>query len=374
MEALAVNTRLLLKKGLEGIGKVSHFLLRTMTKKHDDINFYFLFDRPYDKRFIYANNISPLIVHPPARHPFLFITWFEFRLPAVLRRYPVKLFFSPDGYLSLRLAKRGLPQFPLFHDLAFLRYPEHLRKADLWHYTQFFPKYAQIAEHIFCVSQHTKKDIIEFYKIKEEKITVVYPGPTLTPKSNSNPDVKKRFSQGKPYFLFVSAVHPRKNTNGLLKAFDLFKERTKADVNLLIVGRKAWKFERAISYFKQMKHRDSVHFTGYVSETMLCNLYQNALGLCYVSFYEGFGLPILEAFQCGCPVIYSDCSAMPEVAADAGIAINPHEPESIAVAMQQLYENPSLRETLIEKGKKRLHQFSWEKTEAKVWEILKQAL
>ncbi|MDW8335096.1 MAG: glycosyltransferase family 1 protein, partial [Bacteroidia bacterium] len=325
-----------------------------------ETEFVFFFDRRYDSRYIYGPNVRPVVLSPPARHPLLYLAWFEFRLPQALKGCDA--FFSPDGYLSLR-ADPKIAQYPVFHDLAFERFPRDIDWFHRMHYRKFFPLYAKRAKTIFAVSHSTQADIVRFYGVRNVEVVGAGAASHFFPTDGR----KAREKIGGPYFLYAGAIQPRKNVAGLLRAFDLHKQRTQSAVKLVVAGRKAWKYADVEAVYQSMTHKNDVIFTGYVNDAELNELYCGATALIYVSFFEGFGLPILEAFHSETPVICSDVSSMPEVAGDAALQVNPYEPESIARAMERIDETLSdearrLRQTLIARGRARREIFAWEQT------------
>jgi glycosyltransferase involved in cell wall biosynthesis len=367
---IAVNTRLLLKGNLEGIGRFSDEILRRMVLAHPDVRFSFLFDRPYDERYIYADNVEPHVIFPPARHPFLFIAWFEFAMARKLRRLKPDVLFSPDGYLSLR---SKVPQVPVFHDLAFEHFPEDVKKIEAWHYRRYFPRYAKKASRIVTVSEYTKSDIQSLYEVPADKIDVVYNacGPHFFPIPEAEQQtVRDQFSGGQPYFHSVGAIQPRKNLVNLITAFDLFKAKSGAPHKLLIVGRKAWNFEQIIHSYAESAYKDDIVFTGYVTDEELNHIYASSFGLCYVPYFEGFGIPLVEAMACETPIITANVTSMPEVAGDAALLVDPREPGEISEAMLRLLNEAELSAQLVETGKKRREHFSWDRSADRLWEIL----
>lgn len=358
---IGVNTRLLLKDKLEGIGRFSHEILQRLTIQLPEVQFIFYFDRPFSEEFIYSSNVLPRVVYPPARHPFLYYVWFEWSLPQYFKKDKLDLFFSPDGFLSL---STKVPQMTVFHDLAFEHFPQGISKIGLWYYKKYMPRFANIAKHLFAVSHFTKNDIVKTYQVPEEKITVVCNGVSeqfkpLPPHEQQT--VRNQYSQGKPYFLYVGSIHPRKNLRRLLLAFAQFKQHYQTPHQLLICGRKAWNFEDVVQEYEQMPFKEEVLFTGKVSDSELAKLYASAEALCYVSLWEGFGIPILEAFSCHTPVITSNISSMPEIAHDAAILVNPYEIDEIQNALFQISHNPTMKTQLVQKGQERLKNYSWQK-------------
>lgn len=371
---IAVNTRLLIRNKLEGIGWFTFETLKRITNQHPEHHFYFIFDRHYDKSFIFSSNITPVVVWPPARHPLLFYIWFEWSLPGVLKKINPDLFLSPDGYLSLRSSVKSLA---VFHDLNFEHYPDDVPFFPRKHYRYFFPRYAQKAERIATVSGFSKKDIMEQYGIPGEKIDVVYDGAN----ENFNPigkeeaaAVRGKYTGNSPYIVFVGSLHPRKNLINLFKGFDIFREKYNSDIKLLVVGARMWWTPEIEKAFSSMKYQSEVIFSGRLNSSELGKVIAGALALAYVSYFEGFGIPIVEAFRCDVPVITSNVTSMPEIAGDAALLVDPFSPESISEAMFEVATKPELREELIRKGRARKDEFTWQKTADRLWESMMKAI
>jgi len=371
---IAVNTRLLLKNKLEGIGWFSYETLKRITQQHKEHEFYFIFDRSFDESFIFSDNITPIIQGPQARHPFLFYLWFEKSLPPLLKKLKPDIFLSPDGYLSL---SANIKSLPVIHDLNFEHYPEDLPWLVRKYYRYYFPKFAKIASRIATVSSFSKMDIAKQYNVDSSLIDVVYNGVNESYCEVSEPEKKntiKQLTGGFPYFVFVGALIPRKNITNLFLAFDLFKSRVENNVKLLIVGEKKWWTKSMQQTFHKLNHKDDIIFTGRLQAEPLRKAISSALALTYISYFEGFGIPIVEAFSCNTPVITSNVTSMPEIAGDAALLIDPFSPESIAEAMQRIYQDQKLRFDLIEKGKERKNEFNWQKTSDKLWESITKAI
>ena len=371
---IIVNTRLLLKDKLEGLGWFTYETLKRITQQHPEHEFIFLFDRKFDQEFIFSDNITPIIVYPQARHPFLFYLWFEHSIPKILKKVKPDLFLSPDGYLSLSTDIKSLP---VIHDLNFEHYPKDMPWLYSKYYRYFFPKFAKKATRIATVSNFSKQDIINLYGIVQDKIDVVYNGVNEIYKPVSDSEKKitlKKYTNGNPYFVFVSSLHPRKNISNLFKSFELLKKDGYPEIKLLVVGAKKWWTANTKNIYQQMKYKDDVIFCGRLLPAELNKVICSALAMTYVSYFEGFGIPILEAFRCNTPVITSNTSSMPEVANDAALLIDPFSPSSICNAMKQIINDSSVREKLILKGQIREKQFSWQKTADKLWNSIEKAV
>ncbi len=369
---IAVNTRLLLKDKLEGIGWVSYEYLKRITEAHPEHEFFFLFDRPYSDEFIFSKNVTPIVVSPPARHPILYYIWFELMIPRVLRKIKADVFFSPDSYLSLKTKVKSVT---IFHDLNFEHRPKDVPFLARKYYQFFFPKYAKKAVKIISVSEYTKKDTIDLYGISPEKIEVVYNGVNENFKPIPKEEqkiIRKKYTNGKPYFVFVGAFNPRKNLPNLFKAYNHYQETVNDDVQLVVIGEKMYWTPEIEAVYKAMKHKDKIVFTGRLPMSELVEVVGSAMIMTYVSFFEGFGIPIVEGFRAGIPVITSNTSSMPEVAGDAAYIVDPWKVEEIAQAMIELRQNPDLRQEYIRKGNTRKNDFSWDRGAEKVWKIIEQ--
>jgi len=277
------------------------------------------------------------------------------------------VFVSPDGYLSTRSKIKSLA---VIHDLNFEHYPEDLPYFVRKYYRHFFPLFASKATRIATVSQFSKEDIIHQYHIPSDKIDVVYDGSSevYSPLNERGiKEVRNKYTGGAPYFVFIGSLHPRKNLANLFHAFDDFKNQKPSDVKLVIVGEKKWWTQEIRKAFNTMSHSDDVVFCGRQKLTELRNILAAALALTYVSYFEGFGIPIVEAFRCHVPVITSNVTSMPEVAGDAALLVDPFNPASISEAMRKIYEDPDLRQDLIRRGIERSDNFSWQKTADRLW-------
>lgn len=367
---IAVNTRLLLKGKLEGIGWFTYQTLERIVRAHPEHEFYFFFDRPYDEAFIFAPNVTPVVVHPQARHPILFYIWFEWSIPAMLRKYKIDLFLSPDSYLSL---STKVPTCLVIHDLAFEHYPEHFVLSHRLYWRHYSPLFARKATRIATVSTFSKEDIVKHYGIDPKNIDLVCNGAhdEYRPLDYDEREaVKQKYAEGCEYFVFAGALHPRKNIVNLLKAFVIFKKRQKTNMKLVIAGRPAWKYEEVEQMRQSMDFKDDVKWVGYMNVDELSKVIGGAYVLVYASLFEGFGIPILEALQCNVPGIVSNTSSMPEVAGDAALLVDPTSPEDIAAKMHMLYKDENLRKKLIGNAARQIKKFNWDISASSLWESM----
>ena len=371
---IAVNTRLLLHGRLEGIGWFTYENLKRLTRAHPEHQFYFIFDRPCHPEFIFGPNVHPVITGPQARHPILYFIWFEFSVKRMLRKVKADIFLSPDGYLPLY---SRVPAIAVFHDLNFEHYPEDLPRMERWYYRYFFPKYANKAQRIATVLEFSKQDIVKQYTVNPNNIDVDYNGANeqYAPLSDEEKvAARQKFTAGKPYFFFVGALHPRKNLVNLFRAFELFKNNDNSGAMLMIAGARKWWTGEIARVYEGLSCKDDIHFAGRLDTSDMKLAMGSALALTYVSYFEGFGIPIIEAFRCGTPVITSNVTSMPEIAGEAALLVDPFNPESIEAAMQTVSKSPEKRQSLINAGFKRAELFTWDKSSERLWNTLQEVL
>lgn len=370
---IAVNTRFLLSEYLEGFGNFIFETFRRIVNDHPQNEFIFIFDREFDERFIFSKNIKPVVLGPPARHPLLWKLWYDIKIPAVLKKHKADVFVSCDGSCSLTTK---IPQCIVIHDLGFLHFPEFYKRSHAAYYKRNTPRFLKKANSIVTVSEFSKQDIISFYKTDTSHIDVVYNGVkkifhALT--EDEKQGTKKKYTNGKEYFVYAGAIHPRKNLINLLKAFSVFKKKQQSGMKLVIAGRFAWKYQSFLEQLKTYKYRNDVVMTGYLEEEELVKVIGSAYALVYPSLIEGFGVPLLEAMRCKVPVITSVHSSMQEIAKEAALYFDPHDHNDIADKMMMLYKDESVRKKIIEKGDSIVSQYNWERTAELFWQSILKA-
>ncbi|MCR5889507.1 glycosyltransferase family 4 protein [Hymenobacter sp. J193] len=372
---IAVNTRFLLPGDkLEGIGRFTYETLRRLVKQQPEHTFHFLFDRPFDERYVFGPNVVPHVLYPPARHPLLWLAWFEGAVASWLLRYRPAVLLSPDGYTTL--ATR-VPRVTVIHDLAFEHFPQDVDGLTRRYYQYFTPRFARASARVVAVSEATRQDIMATYGLSGEQIRVV-PNAADAHFRPQSAEVqlatRERYSAGKPYFLFVGALQPRKNLLNLLHAFDAFKQQTGANSKLLVVGRTAWQAGPIFEVYRQLQHRHDVHLTGRVTDEELTQLYAAAQATVYVPYFEGFGIPVIEAQACGCPVITSNCSSLPEVAGGAARLVDPFSVGSIAEALSELHHDEARRIELTDLGYQNARRYSWDHSAHLLWQNVEEVM
>ena len=367
---IGVNTRLLLSGKMDGIGWFTAETLRRIVLAHPEHDFFFFFDRTPDPTFIFSSNVHPIILCPQARHPILWYIFFQQSIPRALKRHKIDLFLSPDGYMSLNTK---VPTLTVIHDLNFEHSPDNLKPSHQRYMTYFSPQFARYSTRIATVSEYSKQDIVNTYHIEADKIDVVYDGAHegYHPLSPSEQRLtREQYAGGNRYFIFISTIIKRKNLATLLTAFDQFKQDDHEGTKLLVVGHRVWWKDELAKAYEQMSHKEDVVFLGRTEPEELIRLLGSAIALVYPSLYEGFGIPIIEAFQAEVPVITSNCTSMPEVAGDAAILIEPTDTDAMSNALTRVANDSNLRNQLISEGRSRRTLFSWDKTATLLWESM----
>lgn len=366
---IAINTRFLLKGKMEGFGWFTYETVKRIVEAHPEHEFFFFFDRPFDPKFVFTDNVTPVVLNPPARHPILFKIWFNYSVTRALKKYKIDLFFSPDGFLSLRTS---IPQIGVIHDINFEHYPNDLPASPRRYLKNTF-LYLQKRPHTCSLFPNIQNktlpkpitSIWQNYRIAQWRKS------TLSTRFRSNSSkVQTEFTNGKPYFIFVGALHPRKNINRLLLAFDAFKRQTNSPTQLLIVGEKLWKNATFQDITNQLTCQSDLHFSGHVSLENLTQLMGSAKALTFVSYFEGFGIPLVEAMMAGTPILCGNKTSLPEVAGDAALYVDPFSVEEITAGLIKIDQDETLRNQLIQKGFEQSKKFNWDFTAQICWDVI----
>lgn len=366
---IGVNTRLLVKGKMDGIAWYAYETIRRMISAHPEHEFVCFFDRPYPEEYVFGSNVRPVILHPQARHPLLWYCFFEHSLKKALKKERIDVFFSPDGFLCLHT---DVPTLNIIHDINFEHFPEYLRFSHRMFYRKYFPKYARRADMLATVSAFCRQDIALTYRIPAEKIKVAgnaaaedfFPIP-----EDEAQKVRLQWTGGRPYFVFIGTANPRKNIPNQLKAYDAFRAEGNEAAFVFVGSRKYWSHEMD-HCLQNLRFKEDILFTGYVPTAELNRILSAAVALMYVSSFEGFGVPILEAFATDTPVITANITAMPEVAGDAALTVDPQQVDKITQAMKEIFGHPDKANILVAKGRERLSLFSWEQSADRLWEML----
>jgi glycosyltransferase involved in cell wall biosynthesis len=357
---IGVNARLLLNGPLEGLGRYTFETVCQMAKDHPDDEFFLFFDRKIEKKYLQHPNMFGILIYCPTRHPFLILFWFEILLPYYLKKLKIDVFYSADNFLSLRTT---VPTILICHDLAYINFSNGIRKDYLFYYKFFTPQYLKKAASIGTVSEYVRSDIFQsFPNVKE-----VFVAPNALPSHQLNyQKTSERQKISKPYFIYVGSIHPRKNIEKMLSAFLRFNLESNNKYAFIIVGRLAWGNKNV----EHLLNSDNIHHIMDAGDNVKFEYIKNSIGLVYLSFSEGFGIPILEGFASNVPVITSNVSSMPEVGREAVIKVNPRSEEEIILAFKKISTDTLFRSELIAKGKERLKLFSWKNSSEIIYNYL----
>jgi glycosyltransferase involved in cell wall biosynthesis len=365
MARIALNARLLIADRLEGIGWFTHECYKRIIDAHPEHEFRLIFDRPPHPEFEYGDHANAVRLWPPARRPFLYDWWFDYSIARELRRWNADAFVSTDGMLCRRTK---VSQLAVFHDLNFMHHPEWMPEREADYYRSRFPEFAQLAAGIVTVSEYSKRDIMEQFGLRDAKIQVVPNAPATT----YRPEAKHFEMDALPdlpddgYFIFVGSLHPRKNLQGLLTAFQNYRQRG-GSLDLVIVGEHMWKGDN--------QRLEGTRFLGRLNRDVLPTVVARAHALVFVPWFEGFGVPIVEAFASGVPVIASQTTSMPEVCGGAEAAlVDPGNPVAIADAMWRLEHDAEFHAASVARGLSRAQDFNWDASADKLWMAIESIL
>ncbi|MBN1120974.1 MAG: glycosyltransferase family 4 protein [Anaerolineae bacterium] len=285
----------------------------------------------------------------------------RYALAAEIARLRLDLLHSPD-YIPPRSGRYR--SVITIHDLAFLHYPEFMTGDSRRYYNGQIQDAVERADHIITVSEATRADILKLLDVSAEKITVIPEAASDRFRMVRNDKIAKtleRYNLPDSYILFVSTIEPRKNINGLLLAYDQLRQDLPDVPPLVLCGRRGWLYGEFYTLYTDLKLGDSVIWLEDASYDDLPAIYSGADVFCLPSHYEGFGLTALEAMACGAPVVVSERSSLPEVVGEAGILVNPDQPESIAEGLLHVLSNTQVAAELTRRGIKQAAKFSWRK-------------
>ncbi len=295
------------------------------------------------------------------------ILWEHFVQPFLINRGLPDVYHNPDHILPLLPVKAK--KIVTVHDLCFYKHPETFSAAKRRYKKMMTPVSLKRADRIIADSHSTKKDIIELFSIPEDRINVVHIGVNKDFKPLSGAKDHER-----PFILFVGTLEKRKNIEGLIDAYALAVKQEGISHDLVIAGRKGWLYDGIFRKVRKERLEGRVKFIFDISQEELPGLYSAAELFVYPSFYEGFGLPVLESMACGTPVITSNVSSLPEVAGDAAVLVDPKDTSTLAVKIAGVLKDPSLRRAMSQKGLLRARQFTWDKCARETLDVYRSVL
>ncbi len=322
-----------------------------------------------DPQFQAHNGLSVQRSQWPTYKPIVRILWEQAVLPLALKKAKIDLLHALAFAAPLAAP---VPFITTIYDLSFIRYPEAFRPHNRWYLRTFTKHSARRAKAIIAISESTRQDVIQAFGVSPEKVHTVYCGvdsdfKPLPPTAIAAFKAKKGLPE--KFILRLGTIEPRKNVEGLIKAYALWRKQDKNAPKLFIAGGKGWYYQRVFQLVEELGLNEHIVFPGYLPQEDL-PLWYNASDLfVYPSHFEGFGLPVLEAMACGTPVITSNVSSLPEVAGEAGILVSPTDTKALSQAMQTIFHNAELTRQMQEKGLAQAAKFNWRKTAAQTAQI-----
>lgn len=300
----------------------------------------------------------------PTQQPLVRIFWEQCIQPVVLRRARVDLLHA---LAFVAPVAAPCPFVVTVYDLSFLRYPEAFRPFNRWYLSRFTAHSVKRARMVIAISESTRQDVINFLGVPPERVQTVYCGVDQNFCPLPEADItafKKARRLPDAFILFLGTLEPRKNIDGLIRAYAGWRERDRTAPPLILAGGKGWYYTQLFKLVESLNLTESIRFPGYIPQKELPLWYNAASLFVYPSHFEGFGLPVLEAMACGTPVITSTVSSLPEVTGSAGAArlVDPADIGALAEAMAQLMSQPDLRASMSAQGLSRAAGFRWEKT------------
>ncbi|MBN2478801.1 MAG: glycosyltransferase family 4 protein [Parachlamydiales bacterium] len=343
------STSFIKNKKIDGIGVYTESLVNNL-KKNNSIKIEEIF---FDGFHFQNNNFSD------QPNPF-FSAFFPFGMHKNLES-KIDLFHSTDYFVP---KLKNTPVISTIHDAIMIKEPYFANKKLRFIKNFLLKKHVKYSNHVIAISYSMVSDLVNYWKIPPEKISVIYNAIDSFWSEKSTVIEKEKtlnkFKINKPFFLFVGTIQPRKNIERMLLAYDLLPKEIKSNFIFIIVGKTSILSKDLENKILSYQEKGSVKWLSYVDKIDLKNLYQSSVSLLFPSLSEGFGMPILEGFASEVPVITSNINPMSEIAKNSAYLVNPYDIENISLAMNDLCTNNELREKLIQKGKQRLSFFTWE--------------
>lgn len=351
-----------------GTEHYARFLIAALLELDVDNRYRLYFrDRPEENRFPHDERVAWRVMGCPRLWTHTCLAW------ETVRR-PPDVLFVPAHVLPIICRP---PAVVTVHDLGHRHYPQAHTAWSRAYLEWGTRQSVRRAAHVIADSRATRQDLTRFYDVPADKITVAYPaaaGGGFHPVDDPDvlADVRQRYHTGRRYFIFVGSLHPRKNLLTLLEAYARLRQEgaLPPDVRLVLVGKRAWLYDRIVARAREADLRNSVVLTGYVPQEDLPALISGAIAFVMPSWHEGFGLPVLEAMACHTPVICSNASSLPEAAGDAALLFSPDDVEALSDAMRRIYEDVALRQELIQRGAKQVTSFTWQACARQVLSVL----
>lgn len=361
-----------------GVGQYTRSLVQALLQQESSHQYLLLSSgRPRQAYpFPQASNVRTRSLLIPDRY--LTVLWYRLRLPVLANYFTgaVDVYHGLDFVLPP--LSRTIRKVVTVHDLAYLEHPETAVPSLAAYLNKAVPDAVARADVVAAVSQATRQALITHYQVPAEKIEVIPCGVGAQFRRLTDADrleaTRRRFELPRPFVLSVGTLEPRKNHLGLIQAFAEVVHSSAQPLDLVIAGGRGWMYEQTRQAVAHLKLEERVRFLGRVSEEDLITLYNLAEFFAFPSFFEGFGIPPLEAMACGTPVITSTTSSLPEVVGEAALLVDPHDTGAIAGALRRLWEEESLRQELRQRGYQQVQRYTWSQAAAKMLAVYQQLI
>lgn len=327
-----------------------------------DHTFIFIFDKPFSEEFNFPENAAPVVIELKNDSPLQWKIWYNFKIPIALKKHKADIFIS-EKIISL---KTKIPQILISPDLTFIYQPSFFNKKYLRYYKKNTKRFFDKANEIIVNSTFFKTEIIERYKINEEKIKVIYPEISDDFKKLNSEEkelMKEKYAEGNEYFIYKGIISPQQNLLNLLKAFSFFKKRQKSKMQLIIIGNQGIKYEEFIESLRLFRFNKEVRVLENLSAAETGKIIASAYAMVDVPVYQNSPLAILEAMNSEVAVIVSSIQIFKEFCGDAALYAEPGNYKDIAEKMMQLFKDEQMRKQLIEKANICMKEFSGKKNQ-----------
>jgi len=375
---ILINTLAILSSGT-GIGKCTYYIAKKL-KEIDNKNSYYYYYGYYSqkildiRKFLFLQSTLDKFRKLIRKMPFVF--WFK-KLAyyfMITEKFEFDIYFEPNFVLLEKI--KAKKRIVFVYDFSFDLYPEWHPDDRVLYLRENFWRSIKRADRVILPSNFIYEEAVNKFNFEKSILRIVYLGVDQDIFKKYPTDlvekVCKKYRLPKNFILFVGSIEPRKNLRNLLLAYELLPPYIKNEFSLVLVGFSGWKNENIMKIIK--KNQNRIIYTGYVPENELALIYNKASVFVFPSFYEGFGLPPLEAMACGCPVIVSNTGSLPEICGNAALYCNPYDPQDIAKAIYELIKSEDFRNYFIEKGLERVKFFLWDKTAEGILKIMEEIL
>lgn len=346
-----------------------HEIFERISKDHLGHTFIFIFDKLYQGSLIFSENVKTVVVDYEAKTPLKWLYYYHIKIPQVLKKYKAEIFIT-EKYTSL-VAK--VPQILVAPDLTFIHQPAFFKKREQFFNKKFIPQFLKKASGIVAFSEFQKTDILNHFKIKPDKIAVIYPGAAenLKPVSyDTREAIKETYAEGNEFFVYSGIISPQKNLIHLLKAFSAFKKRQRSSMQLIFAGQPGKNFAEFVESLRLYRFNKEVKLLENLSPQQTLEITASGYAIVFPAVYEISATTLLKAMKCQLPVIASAKSAMAEIAGESALYFDAENPKDIAEKMMEIFKDEKLRKELARKGYEQVKKYNWDQSARLMWRLI----